>query len=185
MDVSQWKHTVAATLLAQGGASLAAWYADPLPRAAAQDLEARAGQSLQLRLRTGAPCFQLQLLQLLCRFWLAGVATLEYAQLRVAADGAHERALLELVYGQLLVCRKYRQAHRHLQRGFTLASAELDAADYFRLLRRHELLAYLCLAESPAPPRDLDALLAEAAVIRCLRGGAVRQYRCAHLDTVG
>ena len=185
MDTSQWKHTAAASLLAPGQASLAAWYADPLAGAVAENLEAASVQALQQCLRSGAPCFQLQLLQLLCRYWQAGAVARDYAQLLVAADSTRERALLELIYGQLLVCRKYRQAHRHLQRGFSLAATQLAAADYFTLLRRHELLGYLCLADTPAPPRDLDALLAEAAVIRCLCGEQASEYRSAHLDTVG
>jgi len=185
MDVSQWKNIMAASLLAPVQASLSAWYAEPLAGAVAKNIEAAAALALQQCLRAGAPCFQLQLLQLLCRFWQAGAVARDYAQLMVAADGTRERALLELVYGQLLVCRKYRQAHRHLQSGFSLAATQLAAADYFTLLRRHELLGYLCLADTPAPPRDLDALLAEAAVIRRLCGEHGREYRSAHLDTVG
>jgi len=185
MDANLPKPAAAASLLGQGPPSLAAWYADPLGRSVAEDLYTGAEQALQARLREGVPGFQLQVLQLVCRFWLAEVITLEYERLRVSAAGACEQALLELVYGQLLVSCKYRQAHRHLERGFSLAAPQLDSADYFRLVRRHELLGFLCMSDTASLPQTLDALLAEAAVIRCLQQGTGRHYRSAHFDTVG
>ena len=154
-------------------------------RAAAADLHASCEQALQSRLRDGAPCFQLRVLQLVCHFWLTQAITLEYERLQVSATGSDAQALLELVYGQLLFSCKYRQAHRHLERGFSLAAPLLGAADYFQLVRRHELLGYLSRSDTPSLPQPLDALLAEAAVIRRLQQGVGRQYPCAHLDTVG
>lgn len=185
MDARQWKPAVAASLLVPGQPSLSAWYADPPAQGAASALLARTERAMQTQLREGAPCFQLRVLQLLCHCWLGEVLTAEYAQLLVAAAGDRERGLLELVYGQLLVSRKYRQADWHLQRGFTLVAPRLNAADYFCLVRRHELLGYLCLSDTPAPPQTLAALLTEASVVRRLRGETGRKYSCSHLDTVG
>ena len=185
MDASLPKPAAAASLLLQRPPSLAAWYADPLAQGMAEELHAGAEQALQARLRAGAACFQLRVLQLVCHFWLAESISLEYERLRISAVDGCEQALLELVYGQLLVSCKDRPAHRHLERGFALAAPQLDAADYFRLLRRHELLGYLHLSGTATLPQALDALLAEAAVIRRLQQGTCKQYRGTHADTVG
>ena len=185
MDASLPKPAAAASLLLQRPPSLAAWYADPLVQGMAEELQAGAEQALQARLRAGTACFQLRVLQLVCDFWLAKAITLEYRLLLDAALDARELALLELVHGQLLVSCKYRQAQQHMERGFALAVPLLDAADYFHLVRRHELLGYLCMSDTPSQPRSLGALLAEAAVIRRLQQGTGRKHCCAHMDTVG
>jgi hypothetical protein len=185
MDTRLSTQAVAASLLGQGRPSLATWYAGPLEKAVAEDLHAGAEQALQACLREGVSCFRLRVLQLVCRFWPGDAIHTEYLQLLVAAGGASERALLELVYGQLLASCKYRQAHRHLERGFTLAAPQLHAGDYIRLLRRHELLAYLCLSDTPSQPQSLDGLLAEAAVIRRLQDVTGRQFQSTHTDTIG
>lgn len=185
MDARLPKCAAPVSLRETGPPSLVAWYADPLAQDVAADLHASAEQVLQARLRAGESCYQLRVLQLVCRFWLADTSALEYQRLLAAAAGARDQALLELVYGQLLASCKYRQAHRHLERGFSLAVPQLDSTDYFRLVRRHELLGYLCMSDTPSLPQSLDALLAEAAVIRRLQEGSSRQHRCAHLDTVG
>ena len=185
MEATQPNQAALVQLLGAEPASLVAWYADPLAQDMAAELHASTERALQACLRAAASCFQLRVLQLVCRFWRAEPVTLEYGQLRVSAASAREQALLELVYGQLLVSCKYRQGPRHLERGFALAAPQLDAADYFRLVRRHESLGYLYMSDTASLPQALDALLVEAAVIRRLREGTGRHYRCAHLDTVG
>jgi hypothetical protein len=185
MDASLPKPVVAASLLGREPPSLAGWYADPPAQGVAAALHASVEQALQARLRAGEPGFQLRVLQLVCDFWLAKAITLEYRLLLDAALDARELALLELVHGQLLVSCKYRQAQQHMERGFALAVPLLDAADYFHLVRRHELLGYLCMSDTPSQPRSLGALLAEAAVIRRLQQGTGRKHCCAHMDTVG
>ena len=185
MEATKPNHAAIVRLTGAEPASLAAWYADPLAQGVAEELHASTEQVLQTCLRAGASCFQPRMLQLVCRFWLAESITLEYGQLQVSAACAREQALLELVYGQLLVSCKYRRGPRHLERGFALAVPQLDTADYFRLVRRHELLGYLCMSDTASLPQALDELLVEAAVIRRLREGTGRHYRCAHLDTVG
>jgi len=185
MDASLPKPVAAASLLGRERPSLAGWYADPPAQGVAEALHAGAEQALQARLRAGEPGFQLRVLQLVCNFWLAEAITLEYRRLLDVAADARELALLELVHGQLLVSCKSWQAQQHLERGFALAVPLLEAADYFHLVRRHELLGYLCMSDTPSLPQTLDALLAEAAVIRRLQQGTGRQHYCAHLDTVG
>ena len=66
-----------------------------------------------------------------------------------------------------------------------LACRFLNVPDYFRLVRRHELLGYLVLRENPAAPQPLDALLSEAAVIKRLRKHDGWHNENSHHDTVG
>lgn len=170
-------------LLADRPLCLADWYGDPLRRAHARELLQLAERALQLRLRRCESCFPLHLLLLICSHWLGADSGLQYRQLgATAGDG---RALLELVYGQLLISRKLRRGMAHLERGFGLAARRLESDDYFRLLRRHEALLDLPLGEAPFPPQPLARLLAEAAVIRCLRGSGACRYDAAHRDTIG
>jgi len=164
---------------------LFAWYGNPLSRDCTARLEIAAQYELQARLCAGVPCFQIYVLQLVCHFRDQADSWLEYEKIQAAAKDVFECALLELVYGQLLISGKQAGAHRHLLDGFALAANQLASGDYFRLLRQHELLACLPLSETPSSPQDLRSLLAEAAVIKQLQHGEGRQYRSAHLDTVG
>lgn len=175
-----------ATLLGPAPCALAAWYARPLDVRDAGTLLELAQAAIQQRLRSGEDCHALQLLVLLCRFWAGADVRADYLELAVLpAAGDHQRALLDLVYGQLLVSRKLNGATRYLAQGFARAAGLLAGGDYFQVLRRHELLAFLALADRPAPARDLPELLAEAAVIRRLRGAGGMQATGTHLDTLG
>jgi hypothetical protein len=176
---------VAAGLLHGQRPSLSAWYGTPLSRVIAARLYAAAQHELQTRLLAGAPCFQIHVLLLVCHFRCQTGTELEYEKLKVVVKGTYERALLELVYGQLLISCKKAGAYQHLADGFALAVDYLTSADYFQLVRQHELLAGLPLSDTPSLPQDLPSLLAEAAVIKQLQEGAGTQYRPTHLDTVG
>jgi len=175
----------AADLLRPQQASLAAWYAGPLAAGTLTDLQQAAASGLQSRLCQGGSSFQPQLLQLVCRFLDGMEIEPGYRQLRATLHDKREMALLELVVGQLLISRKLQPATRHLEQGFRQAAGYLESGDYFRLVRRHELLGYLVLGERPAMPQPLDVLLSEAAVIRRLRGDAGQRSEYAHHDTVG
>jgi len=176
---------VAAGLLRRERPLLSAWYANPLSPGTVAGLQAALQRELQVRLCTGAPCFQCHVLQLVCHFQGQVDVSLEFEKLQVAASDIFEQALLELLYGQLLMSCKKAGARRHLANGFTLAADELASADYFRLVRQHELLAYLPLSDMPTLPQDLESLLAEAAIIKQLRDSDCNQYRRPHLDTIG
>lgn len=165
--------------------SLAAWYGDPIMQGAAEALYARAQSELQSRLCKGDGCFALHVLQLICHFWTGAAAGMEFARLGVPAPAEREAALLHLCYGQLLMSCKLRPAMQYLKRGFSLAVPYLESSEYFSLVRQHELLACLHLAETPSPPSPLQNLLAEAAVIRRLQQGDRNRNWKAHLDTVG
>jgi hypothetical protein len=164
---------------------LSAWYAAPLSRDRVARLQVAVQDELQTRLCNGISCFQLHVLRLVCRFQRQADIELEYQQLLTAAQAASEQALLELVYGQLLTSCKQAGAHQHLVDGFILAADYLSSTEYFQLVRQHELLAWLPLSETPSLPQPLASLLAEAAVIKQLQGGADVQFGRAHLDTLG
>ncbi len=134
---------VVARLLGRQAASLSGWYGDPVSKDMAQTLTAIAQYELRCRLCEGGAGFQLHVLLLVCHFWAGHSIELDYEQLAASTRKDRERALLELVYGQLLISCKYRQALQHLVNGFSLAVDYLDPADYFRLVRQHELLDYL------------------------------------------
>jgi hypothetical protein len=174
-----------APALAREQASLAAWYGEPLAASDAGRLCADAERLLRSRLCTGLPVFQLQVMHLLGRYWMGSSISLEYRHLAASTRVQRDRALLEIVFGQLLMSHKQRPALRHLDSGFRLAAKHIEAVDYFRLVRRHDLLRYLPLSDEAAAPQGLQSLLAEAAVIRQLRGA--ERYACgvSHHDTVG
>jgi hypothetical protein len=124
-------------------------------------------------------------MQLLCHYWMDVSILLEYRQLTAIASGKRERALLELVYGQLLSSRRRKPALQHLDHGFRLATGYLEATDYFLLVRRHDLLRYLPLSDAGAAPLGLQSLLTEAAVIRQLQGAGPHTCSVSHYDTLG
>jgi hypothetical protein len=164
---------------------LSVWYGNPLSRVTDTRLHVAAQKELQIRLCAGVPCFQVHVLRLVCLFREQIRAALEYEKMKVVAQDAYEHALLELVYGQLLMSCKKAGAYQHLADGFALAVDYLTSHEYFQLLRQHELLACLPLSETPSVPQELPSLLAEAAVIKQLQAGAGTGYRPTHLDTVG
>jgi len=171
--------------LAGRQASLGAWYGEPLAAVDAGRLCAEAERLLRYRLCAGRPVFQLQVLQLLGRYWMGNSISLDYRQLAASTRVQRDRALLELVFGQLLLSRKLRPALQHLDNGFRLAVEHLEVVDYFRLVRRHDLLRYLPLSDEAAAPQGLQSLLAEAAVIRRLRGAERFARGVSHHDTLG
>ncbi|NOR41039.1 MAG: hypothetical protein GQ537_07515 [Gammaproteobacteria bacterium] len=185
-SVTEPRHgCVAAGLLRHESPLLSAWYANPLSPDTVAGLQAALQRELQARLCSGMPCFQCHVLQLVCHFQDQVDVSLEFEKLRAAASDMFERALLELVYGQLLMSCKQTGARQHLADGFTLAAGELASIDYFRLVKQHELLAYLPLSDMPSLPQDLESLLAESGVIKQLRDSDCKQYRLPHLDTIG
>lgn len=172
-------------LLKPAAPPLSGWYGDPMDTSSAQVLLDYAKRRLRLCLCHGGRCFPLHLLQMICHHWLQSDSALEYRQLSMLACDDGERALLELIYGQLLISGRHPDAREHLARGFSLAARRLHAADYFVLLRRHELLEYLPLSETLAVAQDLGSLLEQAAVIKRLRGGERKRFEKAHHDTLG
>jgi len=165
--------------------SLTGWYADPIAVAKAQSLLDRTQRRQASSLYRGGRCFHLYVLGMICHHWLQSDSALDFHQLSALASDDSERALVELVYGQLLISGKCLPARKHLARGFSLAARHLETEDYLLLLRRHELLEYLPLSESPVVAVDLQSLLKEAVVISHLRANERRVFRSSHHDTLG
>jgi hypothetical protein len=176
---------MAADLLKSARPSLTGWYADPIAAPEVQVLLDRTMRRLRSRLCSGGRCFSLHVLSMICHHWLQCGSALDYQQLSALACDDSERALVELVYGQLLISGKRLPARQHLARGFSLAARLLDTVDYLLLLKRHDLLEYLPLSDDPVVAKGLWSLLKEAAVIRRLRGNERRVHQSPHRDTLG
>ncbi len=156
---------------------LAAWYATPLNR------EAAAGLLVDARHRPG---LSQQLLSWIAGYWLKGEACMQYQTLLATQTSARERALVELIHGQLLISVKRAGAHEALARGFKLAAEYLNSRDYLVLMKRHELLAFIPVDSSPSDALLLADLLTEARVIKRLRNGRQQDLKQAqaHTDTL-
>ena len=141
------------------------WYADPIDAETAHRLL----KHCHARRRGRRPITRT--LELAARFQLNEAIDFDY---RLLADELrphpHTAALLELVYGQLLISRKLRAGLNHLKRAERLAARLFTPGDYFTVVERHELLAELALDDTPSPALPLESLLTEAHVIRRLRG---------------
>jgi hypothetical protein len=166
--------------------SLADWFAEPLPVARARTSLVALGR------RTGAGsggpgrAFGVRLAEMVCRYWAGLDTEADYRNLSALYRRPRQRAVLELVSGQLLIACRLQGAWGHLDRGFSLAARLLAAEDYFVVLRRHELLRQLPLFPSPARPATLEDLLSEARIIARLRGNEPIPLRpqTGHRDTV-
>ena len=150
---------------------LADWYATPLSQAEATALLAEVRHQ---------PGLEAQLLSWIAGFWLKGDASMHYQTLRATQSDTRDRALVELIYGQLLTSIKREGAYESLAQGFKLAAPYLDADEYFVLMKRHELLAFLPTQTSPAKPQALNDLLTEAQVIKRLRKDRSQDLKIAH-----
>jgi hypothetical protein len=166
--------------------SLADWYADPMTPAQAQSIIDVARDGFRQACVTGRPSPYYRFMTLIGRYWLVGNVEMQFEVMMATASDDRQGALLQLIYGQLLLSRKRRDAFSYLDSGFLRATQWLAAPDYLRVLKQHELLRYLTLSHNPAPAMDLKSLIAEARVIRCLVGGTRQRSVCAgSTDTVG
>lgn len=166
---------------------LSAWYAVPLDAGAAEALAAQSRQSLRACYGNGADGFRFQLQQAIARYWLGREVEPDIRNLLATEKDPVRRALVALVYGQLLVSCKRAGAWEYLDRGFGGAANRLPPDDYFAVLKRHERLRRLALSPRGAPGQPLDALLAEAEVIRRLQGDQPERPASTegrHLDTL-
>lgn len=160
---------------------LGRWYGEPLTSEQAAALRESALQRSETRQHRSRRCHSCALQLLIARYWLEGSAEDEYHQLCQRLQyTAHGRALLELIYGQLLLSRRRTQALHHLQRGFELGSTLFSAADYLQVLNRHQRLARLPLTAQGLPAATLQELLTTASVIERLQQGQVLRPTTPH-----
>lgn len=167
---------------------LGRWYAEPLSADEARQCFAEASRRLEQRLRHGGRTLCCRLHLMMARFWQGEDISEEYRNLqRLAAGRAHSRALLELIYGQLLLSRQLTGALEHLDYGFNLARNLFTAGDYFTVMNRHRLLRQLPLSDTPAEAKPLESLLTSARVIERMRQSAPARPNYPHdpKDTYG
>lgn len=168
--------------------SLGIWYADPLSYEQARALLAESEARERGRKSRGGSTLACRLQHMAAQYWLGRDIGDEYLMLRpIAARSAHGRALLELVYGQLLVSRHRVEGLNHLEQGFRLASRLFAAGDYLQVMNRHRLLRQLPLSGTPAKAAPLEALLTSARVIERMSQSDKRRgaYRHDPKDTYG
>ncbi len=176
----------AENLTIPGQHKVADWYGDPLSPEQAGRLLSLSRVKLRMAYVESHSCFSAHLLALIGRFWQGRDIRPDYLSLVAAAETDTDHALLKLVYGQLLMSRKLKGANCHLSSGFYLAAPLLLPRDYFRMVKRHDLLCYLPLSDEPSEPGDLRTLLSEAAVIRRLRSRRIFNDDAGmRLDTIG
>jgi hypothetical protein len=146
---------------------LGRWYGDPLSVEVAQAMLGRAHAALQASYRRGADGLDCHIQMMIAHYWVGDAIDSDYRNLVVSDRRAI--ALVELVYGQLLMSKKLKGAMDHLDAGFEHATELVEASEYFSLRERHRLLAHIPLSERPSLPRDLSSLLTEASVIERLK----------------
>lgn len=150
--------------------SLSAWYAEPLDDHQAHRLLTEAQRQQQRAHRQRRSCSACPFHELIARFWLGRSTDALYDHLMHDPRVTRRQALAQLISGQLLMSRRLRGAMERLRNGFFLAAPHLQAAEYFQILKRHELLALLPLLAQPGKPQGLESLLREARVIQQLQG---------------
>ncbi len=167
---------------------LGLWYATPISMREAEQLVIEADQRLIQRLRHGGGTLCCRLLLMHAKFRQGLEISGDYHNLqRLAARSAHGRALLELIYGQLLLSRQLNGALEHLEQGFNLARNLFTADDYFTVLKRHHQLRQLPLAKQPSSPSSLEQLLVTAQVIERMEQPEKQrgEYQFDNHDTYG
>jgi hypothetical protein len=125
---------------------------------------------------------------MLAQYWLGHSIHDAYLMLQPAvARSTRGRALLELLYGQLLLSRRLAAGMAHLEQGFRLAANLFAAGDYLQVMNRHNLLRQLPLSDTPTEAETLEALLTSARVIERMRqpDGTRQAYRHNPKDTYG
>ncbi|MCB1737197.1 MAG: hypothetical protein KDI42_03635 [Gammaproteobacteria bacterium] len=109
------------------------------------------------------------LARLVARYWAGLRCDVLLDELQRNACNAQQTALIDLVWGQLLMARRLEGAMAWLNRGFNTAAPFLSARDYLRVLKRHQTLNWLILDPKPSPPLTLPDLIRLADVTRRLR----------------
>lgn len=145
--------------------TLGRWYADPCPADAARQTLVVVEQREQDLRRRGRSSLALRLAAMLAHAALGDDVEAEYERLKALAARRPPRAqaLVELIYGQILMAARRPGAMLHLDRGFALARHMFAPEDYFQVLKRHSLLALLPPADLRAEP--LEDLLTAARVM--------------------
>jgi len=156
--------------------SLADWFAAPVGVEPARAAAANIQQQLLTRRNESQRLFQWRLAEIIARYWAGHDIEAGVKNFSAILRDRREQALLALCYGQLRLARKWAPAWEHLDRGFELAAHLLEPEDYFRVLKRHDLLRQLVLGAAPLAAAPLEVLLDEARIIARLKGARQRRH---------
>ena len=157
-------------------AMLSRWYAHPV---AADEAHA---QLLSLQKIPGVEeeLLLTRLQEVALRYWTGKSIAAEMDGLKVVFSDPVEHALIDLVYGQLLISTKSSGAMEYLHSGFRQAAHFFPAKDYLEVMRRHERLQHLVLQETPMQALSLEELLKEADVVHQLEKNRGKSVRAGH-----
>lgn len=162
---------------------LSAWYANPLT---AEDATGRLEAIRSMRKQGGTMALQ-RIEEIIARYWLGREIKGDVDTYLASCELESHKALITLIYGQLLMSRKRITAMEYLHTGLRMASQHFQGAAYLEVMRRHEQLSYIVLSNRPSPALTLRELLREAAVIKKLQGKTDyrRDIRSDKTDTLG
>lgn len=155
---------------------LAAWHAEPIPRAEAE--------AQLTRLRTAAR-WEARLEALRLRELLGLPADMQREVLLAEMDDERKQAAVELITGQVMLARRLQGAWDWLQAAEQRLAHHLSGPDYLVLLRRHAALRPLILFPTPRPLRPLSELLAIAQATARLKGPNRALHGFDQRDTLG
>lgn len=145
---------------------LSAWYANPLTVAEATDRL----ESIRCQRKQNGSVSSLRIEEIIARYWLGRDIKGDVENYLASCENESHKALITLIYGQLLMSRKCATAMDYLHAGLRLANKHFQGAAYLEVMRRHEQLAFIVLSNHPVPALSLYELLREAAVIKKLKG---------------
>ena len=151
MGGKEYPPVIKKLLTAAAPPSLGDWFAVPLCMDQAEHLLTEARQAMQRAYARGNAGYEMRILELIACYWLDRPVDHLYTSLSAALDEQHHQALLELVYGQLLMSRRQAAAMSHLDTGFKLAAGLLEPDVYFEMIRRHDMLRSLHAAKRSVP----------------------------------
>jgi len=163
---------------------LSDWYAQPTTvEAAEESLKA----VRQRRKQQESDILSLRIEEIIARYWLGRDIRGDVQNYQASYQSEAHRALITIIYGQLLMSRKREGAMEYLDEGFRMAINHFQGAAYLEVMRRHDQLRYIVLGPQPLPGLSLKELLQEAEVIKKLKGKTDhhRDVRANNTDTLG
>lgn len=167
---------------------LARWYAEPLGVDDAQALLQSMIEREQAVLKRQGKPRMTALLKMTAIYWLGDPIEEYYHHLTAKREhSAHMQVLKPLIYGQLLMSRHREGAMAYLDHAFEQARRLLHPADYFTVMKRHQLLGLIPLSHTEGAGENLATLLTTAAVIQRMHGVETSRQPYSHdpNDTYG
>jgi hypothetical protein len=165
---------------------LTKWYANPQSIDEARSHIIKTSQRLQQHYRRGTGCRFCQLQLSISAFWLGEDVKPQIEKLLFQHQNQRRfTALINLVYGQLLMSQRLKDARYYLDEGFKQASPLLTNSDYFKIHHQHQLLKIIPLEDKPLPATDLKTLINMAEVISKFPQQEPRKYHYDPSDLYG